>query len=68
MSYEFIFDKKAIKFLEKLPENIRKRIFKKLRSTKTSPFYFFEGLHEIKACELRIGKYRVIADIDKQEN
>lgn len=64
MTYEVIFDPEAIKFLEKLPVNIRKRIFNKIMSTKELPFHFFERLTGRTDYKLRIGNYRVIADID----
>lgn len=42
--YSVIFDKKAIEFLNKLPPDIKKRIFEKIMSTKENPLRFFERL------------------------
>lgn len=61
--HEIIFDKKAIEFLKKLPKLIRKRVYDKIISTKEKPFHFFERLKAKKEYKLRIGDYRVIADI-----
>ncbi|MBW2997723.1 type II toxin-antitoxin system RelE/ParE family toxin [Candidatus Woesearchaeota archaeon] len=55
---------KAIKSIQKLPENIRRRIFDKIRSTKPSPFRFFERLEGRTDFKLRIGPYRAFAEID----
>ena len=64
MIYELIFDEKAIQILEKLPVLIRKRIFKKLQSTKENPYHFFEKLAGRSEFKLRVGDYRIIADIN----
>ena len=65
--FELIFDKKAGEDLEKLPKEIRERIFKKLLQTRENPFRYFEHLKEINGFKLRVGDYRIIADIDKKE-
>jgi mRNA interferase RelE/StbE len=62
--YELIFDHEAIKFLEKLEKDISKRIFVKLQSAKSNPFHFFQALEGRKDFKLRVGHYRVLADID----
>lgn len=67
MSYQIIFDEKAIDFLEKLDKNTRVRIFKKILSTKQNPFRYFEKLTKRDLYKLRIGDYRVIADINKKD-
>ena len=64
--YKVIFDEKAIDFLNKLPKSQRKRIFNKIISTKENPFLFFERLKGRKYYKLRIGMYRIIADINKK--
>jgi len=65
--YEVIFDEDAIDFLEKLPKALKERIFNKIISTKQTPFHFFERLEERKDYKLRIGDYRVIADINEDK-
>ena len=66
--YEIIFDKKAIEFLNKLDYNLKERIFIKIISTKEKPFRYFEKLTKRNEYRLRVGNYRVIADIDKNSS
>lgn len=61
--YEVIFDEEAIDFLNALPKEIKERIFKKIISTKETPLRFFERLASRSEYKLRVGDYRVIADI-----
>ena len=61
------FDEEPIDFLNKLPKDIRKRIYDKITSTKENPFRFFERLVSKKAYKLRVGDYRVVADIDREK-
>ncbi len=63
--YEVVFDPVAIDFLNGLDKGVRERIFKKILSTKPNPFHYFERLEGRKDSKLRIGDYRVIADIDQ---
>jgi mRNA interferase RelE/StbE len=63
--YEITFDKKAIEFLDKIEHKIKKRIFKKIISTKEKPFRYFQKLTYRDGYKLRAGNYRIIADIDK---
>ena len=64
--YEILFDKKAIEHLNKQEKKIKERIFNKIISTKEKPFRYFERLTNRKEYKLRVGNYRVIADIDKK--
>ena len=64
MSYELHFDEKVIEFIQTLDSNLRERIFKKLTISKTDPLHYFTRLKGRNDYKLRIGKYRVIADID----
>ena len=66
--FEVIFDPVAIDFLEKLPKHIGARIYNKIISTKANPFRFFERLTGRRDYKLRVGDYRVIADIDVNRN
>ncbi|MBW2967965.1 hypothetical protein KY362_05760 [Candidatus Woesearchaeota archaeon] len=47
-----------------MPENIRQRILNKLEVTQSNPLHFFMRLVDRKDYRLRIGKYRITADID----
>lgn len=64
--YEIHFDEKAIDFLNKIPKNLKERMYNKIISTKANPFHFFEKLEGRKEFKLRIGDYRVIADINQK--
>ena len=63
--YEIVFDDDAIDFLNKLPADLKKRIFNKVISTKENPLHFFERLAGRQDFKLRVGDYRIIADIDQ---
>lgn len=63
--YDVIFDPSAIDFLNSLEKTVRERIFKKILSTKPNPFHYFERLEGRKDYKMRVGDYRVIADIDQ---
>ncbi|MBU0979185.1 MAG: type II toxin-antitoxin system RelE/ParE family toxin [Nanoarchaeota archaeon] len=61
--HELTFDVKTIKQLSKLPNIVRERIYAKLRASKENPFRYFERLQDRQDYKLRVGNYRVIADI-----
>lgn len=61
------FDDEAINFLSALPKELGKRIYDKIISSKQDPFHFFERLEGRKDYKLRVGDYRVIADIDQNK-
>ena len=62
--YALIFDPNALASLEKLDKGIAKRIWDKIQSTKENPLHYFERLTARNDYKLRIGDYRVIADIN----
>lgn len=64
MIYDVVFDNKAFDFLANLPKDIRQRIFDKIAAAKTDPHHFFERLSKRADFKLRVGDYRVIADIN----
>ena len=47
--------------------DVKTRIFKKIIESKTDPLRFFEGLEGRDDYKLRVGNYRVIADINQKE-
>ncbi|MBS3073878.1 type II toxin-antitoxin system RelE/ParE family toxin [Candidatus Pacearchaeota archaeon] len=61
--YELKFDKKATDFLNKLPGEIKERIWNKIRQCKENPFRFLEHLEDMPGFKLRVGDYRVIIDV-----
>lgn len=65
--YTLVFDEEAITFLNKLPKHVSKRIFNKIQETKENPRRYFERLTNHSAYKLRVGDYRVIADINDSE-
>ena len=67
MRYEIIFDEDAIDFLEKLTKQEKERIFNRILCAKENPFHFFERLKGVPCFKLRVGDYRVIADIKENE-
>ena len=66
MSYGLVFDKKAVAFLEGLPKELRRRIFGKLTAAKEEPLHFFGRLGGRRDYRLRVGDYRVIADVNHE--
>ena len=64
MTYEIIYDRNATDDLNRLPKELRKRIFNKARDAKENPGHFFESLSGRTDFKLRIGDYRLIADIN----
>ena len=64
--YTVIYDDEALQNLGKLEKKIRKRIFEKIHSTKENPFHYFERLTDRDEYKLRVGDYRVIAEIDEK--
>jgi mRNA interferase RelE/StbE len=65
--YKLIFDEEAIKYLEKLPQNISKRILKEIQDTKENPHHYFIKLTNRQEYKLRVGDYRIIVDINDSE-
>ncbi|MDP2973806.1 MAG: type II toxin-antitoxin system RelE/ParE family toxin [Candidatus Diapherotrites archaeon] len=65
--YEIIFSDNAFRQLKKLEKNIQDRIIAVLERARIRPEAHFQKLVGETAFRLRIGDYRVIADIDKNE-
>jgi len=65
--YTIKFDPDAVDFLSGLGHDIRKRIFDKVISTKEDPFHYFERMAGRTDYKLRVGDYRVIADISRED-
>jgi mRNA interferase RelE/StbE len=65
--YKIIFDEKAIEYLEKIPKLIAKRIFRKIQNSKENPHRYFIKLTNRPEYKLRVGDYRVIADINNDK-
>jgi mRNA interferase RelE/StbE len=67
MNYELQFDQNTIEFLQKLPKELRNRIFNKITSTKENPFRYFERLEGREEYKMRVGDYRIIVDIENNK-
>ncbi len=65
-TYKLVFEKRALDFLNKLDNQIKERIWKKLQECKQDPFRYLEHLTEIEGYKLRVGDYRVIIDVDRK--
>jgi mRNA interferase RelE/StbE len=66
--YVLEFCPSAIDFLNKLPHTLKERVFNKILSTKENPFHYFFRLEGFPDYRMRIGNYRIIADIDMISN
>jgi mRNA interferase RelE/StbE len=64
MAYELLIDKQAGNALAKLPKDHAVRIFSKIKETKENPERYWIRLEGRNDYKLRVGDYRVIADID----
>ena len=62
--YEVVYDNESLEFLGKLERSVAKRIWEKVNTSKKNPKHYFERLVGREDFKLRIGDYRVIADID----
>lgn len=63
--YDVIFDPEALEFLVKSDRKLAKRIWDKIMVTKSDPHHYFIRLARRKDYKLRVGDYRVIADIEE---
>ena len=68
MPYLIHWSEKSVKFLEKLPKEISKRIVAKVDSIKEAPFNYVEHYEGKSYFKLRIGDYRALIDIDTANN
>ena len=57
------FTRNADKDLDKLPRQVQEQIIAKLERARIRPEHYFERLVGLDSYKLRIGEYRVIADI-----
>ncbi len=64
MNFEILFDDDAIDFLNKLEKPLKERIYTKIITASQDPFRFFIRLTGRSDYKLRVGDYRVIAEID----
>lgn len=67
MDYRPEYSDEAVMQMEKLDKSIVKRILKKIDYTAKDPHKFYKRLTGREEYKLRIGDYRVIADIDEKD-
>ncbi len=61
--YKLIFEKRALRDLNKLDKQIKERIWNKLQECKNNPFVFLKPLIQIRGFKLRVGDYHIIIDV-----
>ncbi|MAG02816.1 addiction module toxin RelE [Candidatus Pacearchaeota archaeon] len=64
--YGIIFEKRALRDLNKLEKQIKERIWNKLQDCKIDPFRYLEPLIEVRGFKLRVGDYRIIIDVGNE--
>ncbi len=64
MAFEIIWDTDARKFLRKLDSKIASRIVRKVDFIRDHPQDYLEPVKQTNSYKLRVGDYRVIIDID----
>ena len=64
MTFKIRWSRQAQRFVEKLPAQEAHRIAKKIDSIKECPFHFLQRYIGENFYKLRIGKYRVLIDVD----
>lgn len=64
--YAIRVDDKAMRFLERAEKHVARRIWYKLLACVRDPYQYFERLEGRSDYKLRVGEYRVIADISKE--
>jgi len=65
--YDIRFSDRTLKQLKKLPKDINKRIIKVLDRIKVRPFSYLETIAGSSYSKLRIGDYRVLIRMSKDE-
>ena len=63
--FEIVFSDKALKQLSKLEKPIQKRVVSSLERIRIRPEAYLTKLVDDPGYKLRVGDYRVIADLDK---
>ncbi|MFO7992022.1 MAG: type II toxin-antitoxin system RelE/ParE family toxin [Thermoplasmata archaeon] len=68
MSYQVVFDPKAKEKLADFDKSVREQIFSRIRKLENDPEHFGKALTGIDLWVLRAGDYRVMFDLNKNEN
>lgn len=65
--YDIVYSEKAVEKMEKMESGIRERIVKKLDDIKEFPEHYLKPLSNVDGYSLRVGDYRVLIKIKKEE-
>ena len=65
--FKVVYSEEAVFQLKKLDNKIAKRILEKIEETTKNPLHFFSRLAGREEYKLRVGDYRIIADIMQKE-
>ncbi len=63
--FELEYSAEALSQLKRLDKTIIKRIIKKIEGARTNPYQYFKRLTGRPEYKLRVGDYRIIADIEQ---
>ena len=66
MSFDVQFSERALRDLRGLPRDAQARVVAKLEEAAADPARFFRRLAGARTYRLRVGDYRVLADIDPE--
>lgn len=64
--WQISYSETALAFLEKLDKPQKERIYSKLKETKQDPPRFFSRMVSLPLYKMRVGDYRIIADLREQ--
>jgi mRNA interferase RelE/StbE len=67
LTFRLEYSDEAVMQMEKLDKSVAKRILKRVESTVKDPHRFYKRLAGREEYKLRVGDYRVIADIDEKD-
>ncbi|MBD3210288.1 type II toxin-antitoxin system RelE/ParE family toxin [Candidatus Micrarchaeota archaeon] len=65
--FKVVYSEESLYQLKKLDNNTAKRIIEKINETQKNPIHFFKRLAGREEYKLRVGDYRIIADIMQKE-
>lgn len=65
--YEIEYTEKALKYLKSLERTESHRVYKKIQNIKDEPLHHLEKLTGVDLWKLRVGDYRIIVRMNKNE-
>jgi len=64
LTFTVRWSRQAERFLGKLPRQIAHRIVSKVNTIREEPFHFLEHYEGVGIFKLRVGRYRLLVDVD----